>query len=301
MSEFSESEKICVATVTTDSFIVGTLVTLDSFLKNNEWFAGDIAVICDELSERNRAYLRLVYDKIIFVEVSAELLARVAEITKVLPEFLPKRARYFSLETFRLRNYAKVLFLDSDLLFRGSIENLFALENEFIACGDGAFYNDRGRRWGSGITDETEIRVLYNTFNSGLFLVDETLLTDEIYREILQFVDSRIYKTPNMMLADQVVLNLYFAGKQFLTSGKYNYLMAHKDSIFEREHINLQDAVVVHFNGQQKPWLTREILEHGSDDAVFIEACGFWFEGYIECLQKINLPSKTKDLRAEKV
>ena len=169
MSEFSDSEKTCVATVTTDSFIVGTLVTLDSFLKNNSWFTGEIVIICNELSAQNREYLELVYDKIIFLKVSGELLSRVDEITKVFPEFEAKQARYFSLETFRLRNYKRVLFLDSDLLFRGSIHDLYDLKNKFIACGDGAFYNNRGRRWGSGIADETEIRVLYNTFNSVYF------------------------------------------------------------------------------------------------------------------------------------
>ncbi len=289
-----ENENLCVTTVTTDSFIVGTLVTLDSFLKNNAWFAGEIVIICNELSEENRGFLKLVYDKIIFLQVSVKLLARVDEITKSLPEFIKKQARYYSLETFRLRDYAKVLFLDSDLLFRGSIKALFELNDDFIVCGDGAFYNRRGRRWGSGIAEEKEISVLKNTFNSGLFLIDNSLLTNEIYDGLLELVDSRIYKTPDMMLADQVVLNLYFAGRQKLVSGAFNYLMAHRDSIDSYEKINLSDAIVLHFNGRQKPWMTEEILKNGLSDAGFIKACGFWFESYTECLQKIHLQTNIK-------
>ena len=281
-------EHLCVVTVTTDSFIAGTLVTLGSFLKNNSWFAGEIVIVCNELSEQNREHLKLVCDKIIFLKVSDELLTRIAQITEAFPDFVPKQANYYSLETFRLRGYKRALFLDSDLLFRGSIRDLFKLENEFIACGDGAFYNSRGRRWGSGIEDETDIRVLYNTFNSGLFLVDDSLLTDETYNGLVKLVDKRIYKTPNMSLTDQVILNLYFAGRQHLVSGKYNCLLAHRHSIFERENIGFRDAVVLHFNGKQKPWTTGTILNHSLRDAVSIKAYELWFESYTECLRKLQ-------------
>jgi lipopolysaccharide biosynthesis glycosyltransferase len=299
--QHADDENLCVVTVTTDSFVVGTLVTLDSFLKNNSWFAGEVVIVCNELSEQNRELLKLIYDKITFLKASNELLRRIAGITETFPDFTPKQARYYSLETFRLRDYKRVLFLDSDLLFRGSIRDLFELENEFIACGDGAFYNNRGRRWGSGIEDETEIHVLRDTFNSGLFLVDDSLLTDEIYNGLLELVDPRIYKTPNMRLTDQVILNLYFANRQHLASGKYNYLLTHRNAIFEREKINLQDAIVLHFNGQQKPWMTQEILAGGLSDAVFLKACGLWFKSYTECLQRLHLRTNTKNFQDEKI
>ena len=300
----SEDKNLCVATVTTDSFIVGTLVTIYSFLKHNAWFAGEIVIICDELSAQNRAYLEFVHDKIKFFSVSEKMLAKVDGITKVFPEFSPKQARFFSLETFRLRNHEKVLFLDSDLLFRGSIENLFAAEHAFIACGDGAFYNGKGRRWGKGVEEilaGEEIKVLYDTFNSGFFLVDKTLLTDENYNGLLNLVDSRIYKTPNMKLADQVVLNIYFAGKQHLVGSEYNYLLAHRKPIYEREKIGLSDAYVLHFNGHHKPWMMEEVLRNGLRDGGFIKACGFWFESYAECLQELHLQTNMKNFLREKV
>lgn len=297
MNEFSDSENICVATVTTDSFIVGTLVTLYSFLKNNSWFKGEIVIICNNLSAQNHEYLKLVYKKIVFLKAGEKLIERVDEITKVFPEFSGKQARFYSLEIFRLRDYKRVLFLDSDLLFRSSIAGLFELKHPFIACGDGAFYAGRGRRWGSGIEDEEEIRVLYDTFNSGFFLVDASLLTDEVYKGLLALVDSRIYKTPNMKLTDQVVLNLYFAGRQHIVSGAYNYLLVHRDSIFEREKIALPEARVLHFNGRQKPWMTEEVLKYGLRDAGFVRACSFWFENYLECLEKLYLQTNIKEIR----
>jgi lipopolysaccharide biosynthesis glycosyltransferase len=298
------NKNICIATVTTDSFVVGTLVTIYSFLKYNSWFDGNIVIIYNELSEQSREYLKLVYDKIKFFSVGDEMLEKVKGITKVFPEFSPKQARFYSLETFRLRDYEKVLFLDSDLLFRGSIEDLFETEHNFVACGDGAFYNKSGRRWGKGLEEiiaGEEIEVLYNTFNSGFFLVDKTLLNDENYAGLLNLVDSRIYKTPNMKLADQVVLNIYFSGQQQLVSGVYNYLLAHRAPLFEMEKLSFTDARVLHFNGHHKPWMMDEVLRNGLRDGVFIKSCGFWFESYAECLQKLYLQTKTNGFHREKI
>jgi alpha-N-acetylglucosamine transferase len=129
--------RLCLATVTTDSFVPGTLVTLHSFLKHNRWFKGDIAIIHDQLSEEYRESLSRIYDKVRFLKADPQLLARVTEITEVFPEFASKQARFYSLETFRLREYDKVLFCDSDLLFRRPIQDLFDMPQPLIACGDG--------------------------------------------------------------------------------------------------------------------------------------------------------------------
>jgi hypothetical protein len=104
-----------------------------------------------------------------------------------------------------------------------------------------------------------------------------------------------------MRLTDQVILNLYFANRQHLASGKYNYLLAHRHSIFEREKIGLQNAVVLHFNGQQKPWMTQEVLACGLSDAVFLKACGLWFESYTECLQCLHLRASAKNFPDDKI
>ena len=285
--------RLCLATVTTDSFVPGTLVTLHSFLKHNRWFKGDIVIIHDELAGEYRQSLLGLYDKVRFLQVNPRLQTRVDEVTAVFPEFAPKQARFYSLETFRVKDYDKVLFCDSDLLFRQPIQDLFDMPHALIACGDGAYYQGRGRRWGSGVDgvdpNNSRDRVLHNTFNSGLFLVDRALLTDDHYAGLLKLVDSRIYQTANMKLADQVVLNLYFAGRQHLVSGAYNYLLEHRATIYEREGLGLTDARVLHFNGLDKPWLAHDVLRRARRSPAFIKACGFWYEGYVECLEQLYL------------
>jgi len=292
MTPPSVDSSLCLATVTTDSFVPGALVMLHSFLKHHRWFKGDIVIIHGALAAEYRTYISQIHDRVRFLQVSPQLQARVDEITGVFPEFASKQARFYSLETFQLTDYDKVLFCDSDLLFRQPIQELFEMPQALIACGDGAYYQGRGRRWGSSIDGAAPNnigRVLYNTFNSGLFLVDRALVTDDHYAGLLELVDSRIYQIPNMKLADQVVLNLYFAGQQHLVSGAYNYLLAHRAPIYEREGLGLTDARVLHFNGRHKPWLAHDVLRSAQRDPAFIKACGFWYEGHVECLQQLYL------------
>lgn len=61
---------VCVATVTTASFLPGTLVTLGSFLRQHPDFAGDLVVIHDELPDSERACLAAL-PKLRFEQVSS--------------------------------------------------------------------------------------------------------------------------------------------------------------------------------------------------------------------------------------
>lgn len=283
--------RFCLATVTTDSFAPGTMVTLHSFLNHNRWFDGDIVLIHDQLTEEYRQRLSQIYDRIRFLQVSSQLLSRVRDVVKIVPEFGHKQARFYSLETFRLRDWDKVLFCDSDLLFRQSVRDLFEMPQPLIACGDAAHYQGRGRDWlpdFNGGNQEGNRDRVHNTFNSGLFLVDLSLLTDERYKELIELVDSRIYRS-TIRQTDQVILNLCFAGHQHLVSGTYNYLLAHRAAIYEREGVSLTDARVIHFNGRKKPWMARDVMFTTQADPAFIKACEFWFAGYIACLQELYL------------
>ena len=283
----SRDARLCVATVTTDSFLAGTLVTLHSFLKHHPWFTGDIVVIHGALSADSRECLSRLHGRIRFVSVSPELQRRVEAIAAVLPEFASKQARFHSLEIFRLTGYDKVLFCDSDLLFRRSIRELFDMPHALIACGDGAYYQGRGRRWATGDG------VLDDTFNAGLFMVDGGLLTADRRAGLVELVDIRTYYTLKTRLADQVILNVYFAGQQHLVDATYNYLLAHHESIHDRERVRLSDARVVHFNGPDKPWVAESVWRIALRAPALIAAYRSWYDGYVECVQQISLQPYT--------
>jgi lipopolysaccharide biosynthesis glycosyltransferase len=283
-----KKRKICLATVTTDSFIVGTLVTIYSFLKHNSWFDGDIVVICNELAGKNKKYLENLDERVKFLSVSQNLIENVTKVVQIRPEFSAKQARFYSLETFRLKDYDQVLFCDSDLLFRGSIKEVFELQQEFIACGDGAFYKGKTRHW-------EKDRQLANTFNSGFFLVKNSLLTDSNYEKLLEIINPNIYQSPKIRQTDQVVLNLFFAGKQHLIGGIYNYLAVHWETILRNEKISLSDAKVIHFNGPQKPWMAEGVLDAIMKKTVLIKASLWWWDSYTECLEELYLKNQMQN------
>ena len=283
--------RVCLATVTTDSFVPGTLVMLHSFLAQNRWFNGDIVVIHRQLTVEHRQYLARIHENVRFLEVSAQLQARVNTIVRRYPDFASVQARFYSLETFRLRGYGKVLFCDSDLLFRCPIPELFELPQSLVVCGDAFHYRDCPREWrvrrNQAVSDALEATPYHDTFNSGVMLIAQELLTDEHYVGLLDLIDADM--DGGTTIADQVVLNMYFAGQQHLVSATYNYALGHRAAIYAKEGLRLTEAHVLHYNGPVKPWLAGRLLDASQREPGLIKACAPWFDAYVACLQHLYL------------
>jgi lipopolysaccharide biosynthesis glycosyltransferase len=279
--------RICLATVTTDSYIVGTLVTLHSFLAANAWFDGDVIVIARELSDESKRRLALVHPRIRHVQPGHELVERIARVAEILPEYATHMARFLSLEAFRLTDYDRVLVCDSDLLFRGSIEDLFGRSEPLIACGDRGFYTGERRPWlAEGASPVS--------FNSGLVLADRSCVSDEHYRGLIDLVSQEQYRRPHMTLADQIVLNLHFAGQATIVGPRYNYLLAHEGAIRAFDGTPMSDALVLHFNRRHKPWKFDQAIGIGLDQPGFIKACGLWYEAYGACLSAMHMRARSR-------
>ena len=139
------NSRLCLATVTTERYMPGTLVTLHSFLRHNPWFDGDLVVIHNQLDRDLLKILEVCFDQVRFLQVSEALRSRVQNLVACHPDLSARQARFYSLESFRLQGYEQVLFCDSDVLFRQSIEDLFALSQPLICCGDGPHYQGYGR------------------------------------------------------------------------------------------------------------------------------------------------------------
>jgi alpha-N-acetylglucosamine transferase len=264
--------RVCLATVTTDGFVPGTLVMVHSFLRHNPWFAGDIVLIHNGLEADNRGYLSGSYERIVFLQAGQELLRRVQVIVDARPDFCTKQARFYALEAFRLSEYDKVLFCDSDVLFRRAIPELFELPEPLVACGDGASFRDRG-----------------TAFNSGMFLMNAPLLTGDTYASLLEFVAPEFHGPRTRHMADQTVLNLHFRNQYHLISSSYNFLLVHHAAIYQRERLRIADAHVIHFVGPAKPWNAHDVLHAAKRHPEFAKALAFWTEAYLDFLQSIHL------------
>ena len=291
--------QLCLATVTTNSFVPGTLTMIYSFLKNNPWFSGDLLIIQDCLSGENQGHLSALYENTRFVEIGAELVTRVDKLVDEFPDFEKKRSRFSSLQAFRTEGYDRILFCDSDLLFRGSIQPLFDLSEPLIVCGDRFYYEGNPREWGLNEnldgSEEKKTALYYNTFNAGLMLFDKSVVNKDTYARLLELVDPKIYRNYQTELTDQMILNIFFSGKPHLVDAKYNYLMLHREIISKHLGVHLSDAIVLHFNGRAKPWNADQLISAASRYPAYLEAFRFWFDAFIECLQELSIRTRFKD------
>ena len=288
----------CVATVTTPSFLPGTLVTLGSFLSRHPGFAGDLVVIHDGLPESAREPLAAL-PRLRFERVSPALRGRLKRLCAACPRLRSRNARFYSLDAFRLKGYRKVLFCDSDLLFRRPVDDLFGRREALLCCGDGPYYRGHRRNAATFLEtgDPAGPGALDRTFNAGFLLIDAALLGGRDYDGLLSLLAPEGWSGVVAGQTDQIVYNRYFAGRQTLLGPTYNYLLAHARNIRERERLSADEARVLHFNMRAKPWQMRELGQwaihgHGGLLAAQTKAFGLWYDAFREQLAALHLRSR---------
>lgn len=187
--------KIAFATVVSNGYAMVFEHLLKSILRYNPKFNYDFYVFYTmtsyrTLAPRNIEYFKKLYPNIIPKSVDCE---KYDKQHKTQPKF-------YSFESFRLNQYDKVIYLDSDLLCRMSLD-------EFI--------KDLEKVTRIGMVKE----IHRSCSNAGLIIIDKSFLTDEIYNDLLNF-EYRLYK--DEFGNDQAVYNVYFRNKIFEINRKYN-------------------------------------------------------------------------------
>ena len=313
----SRLSRICLVTGTTDGFVPGTFAMLGTFLKHHPRFDGDIIVIHDGLSAASREALAPLSERLRFEPVSPELRGRLARLWAGQPKLRGRLAHFYSLEAFRLHGYRKVLYCDGDLLFRAPVAELFDSREALLCCGDSPHLRglprdavtwlpvgdvpDRAAGAGPGpparIPEPAPGRppgvppTLSGTFNSGLLVIDEGLVREGCYAGLLELVSEETWRHTRVRIADQLVLNRYFAGRQTLVSSTYNYLLPLADLIRAREGVGIGSAKVLHFRAPFKPWRPDAMLAWAGREARQAMTPGYklWYGAYVDCLAKARL------------
>ena len=293
----------CVATVATPSFLPGAVVTLGSFLDRHPGFAGDLVVIHDGLPKAAREPLAAL-PRLRFERISAALRGRIGRLCAARPELRPRKARFWSLEAFRLDGYRKVLFCDSDLLFRQPVDDLFRRREALLCCGDGPFHCGH-RRDAATFLETAEPAgpgALERTFNAGFLLIDAALTGGRDYGGLLSQVAPGRWRGVAAAQTDQIVYNRHFAGRQTLVGATYNYLLAHARDIRAHEGLAAGQARVLHFNMRAKPWQMRELAQWAAQDqgALLLEqakAFDLWNEAFRDQLAALHLRARVRGLR----
>lgn len=248
---------LCLATVSTDDFLSGTIVAIHSFLRTNQWFAGDIVVLHDgDLSPGSIRDLLQRWPALKVRRIPSDLSRAIDALVHATPRLATRRARFHSVAALSLNEYSQVLFCDSDVLFQASILPMFrAVQSDVVAVGDRCYL--RGYGWDKDSFAEVRpmaAGALYPTFNAGFMLFSATALDGEDYCHALSLLAPELWAGIVASHTDQLVLNRIFSHRVTLVSWQFNYLLFYAPLIAEAEQIPFDAIAMLHFNGTPKPW-----------------------------------------------
>jgi lipopolysaccharide biosynthesis glycosyltransferase len=284
-------DKICMVTVTTENYVQWTMTMIYSFVKSNEWFQGDIILVCNDLSDEQKASFG-IFPTIKLITPSEMLLEKVADLCRHIPGFTKLSALFYSLEIFNLEGYSKVLFLDSDMLVVKPVKEVFEFEAPFLASAETCWYLGNGRR-----TDTYESvqsfpdpgQFINNPVNSGFMVIDKHFINVTNYKGMVDMIDPGLWAEKNTFHADQLVINLFFKDRINLVDARYNFRPTNAREIFIKDHVTLEDASIIHYYRQYKPWNFNEVFELSQRNMLHIKAFRLWYEWYVDMLKYAHL------------
>ena len=260
------SNKYAIVTITDKIFLKGTIALFYSILKYNPEINADLIVIQQDLNPQQKEAFSH-FPNVSFLEPSMELIERIELLGSFIPSYALSPQKFFSLEVFNIRHYLQILFLDSDIICTGSIMSLFDKKDSPIyVTPDKYFYLNQQRELKTFLPCPNELRKAEKTylkcFNSGMMLVNVSLLNNFTYEKLLKLLSPLTYADVQTGHSDQYLLNLYFQKGFKYLSIKYNYLMHAQKHITKEEEMTVDEAVLVHFVKYPKPWLSRKSNEY---------------------------------------
>lgn len=261
-----------LVTVSSPDFRIGTEVMLASFLATNPWFDGDIVVLHSRLAEADQAALAAAFPRLACRSASPRLADAIDALTAAHPHLASRRDRFLSLETLLLSAPGKILFADSDLLFRGDISSLLTRDAPLVAAPDAAMLrgNQRDADTLAEVAAQGEARA---SFNAGLLVYDpDPALAGTLW----PLLDPAGWSRIASQHTDQAVWNLLLRDRVELVGTGFNLMIGHRAASFAHEAVHVVDAHVLHFNGAAKPWRPDVHAEAIARDPGYSDALRLW-------------------------
>ncbi|VVU94477.1 Glycosyl transferase family 8 [seawater metagenome] len=224
-----DSKDILLTTVCNDKYIDGLLILLLSIIKNNKNFDYKLKIYYQEdFSASNKMKVKKIYQNVEFEDVQEEFYKDVYKW-------------FMCLCAFKEYEYKRVVFIDSDMICLGDINDIINANVNGIGFCPDINFNILNNFW---IT----IPKLFD-FNTGLMVIDKEYRTPEFYNKLLEYSK----KQPDAHLGDQTILNRLLLGKwiTYLPS-RYNC----KRNVFYNLNYNFyNNPKIIHFCGGNKPFL----------------------------------------------
>lgn len=217
--------------IATKNFSIPLGVALYSLSKTNT--SKDVVILYDEYFEELEIYKKKFNLKIFLKQIDVNLYKDI--------KFLNPNRKWdynpaFRFEIFKL-NYDKIIYLDLDILIKKSLDELFDIEGDFLAC---ELHN---------LTNKHYVLGDQKGFNAGVLVISKKYLNIETFNKLIEISKS------SCSTGNQKILNSYFFDKVTFLDIKYNLTT----DFLTLE--NLKKAFVIHYIGHEKPWNSNKIEE----------------------------------------
>jgi lipopolysaccharide biosynthesis glycosyltransferase len=157
-----------------------------------------------------------------------------------------------------LKEYEKVLYLDSDIVVKDDISKLYDIDIDGFTLG--AIKNFTSGFMAKYVINDLKIDTA-EYFNSGVLLIDTAAFErNEIRDTCLELLKEH----DNLMCPDQDILNISCRGKVLFIEQDWNFPWHHLHTVLEEYYIDPQgyerymdvkkQARIIHFTSGIKPW-----------------------------------------------
>ncbi len=231
-------EPIAIVTISNDRFAVHLATMLFSLFENKSADTRyQIYIIDGQITTHNKAQLngllRYYHATPIYLHVNEKLYVNCLAWGHVSREAFYR----ISIPDLLHRSIKKALYLDSDMIIKGDLSELWQNGQLKYYC-LGAVEDPVGF---AGIT----LPPGYKYFNSGVLLMNlDEWRKNNISSKVLQFIEENPSK---IMWWDQDALNAVLYDQWFPLDYKWNY------QVFRMAHLAI-DPVIIHYNTHVKPW-----------------------------------------------
>ena len=232
-----------------DNYLIPACIMLESLMKKNKDVHFIAHTFVDDLSEKSVEKLKNT-----LANGGSEL------ISHVLPEHVMEliqnapTLQHVSIATYyRLflpyvieESVRKVLYLDCDILIRGSVEELFKEMGPdiFILGVSDINEEDHGNRVGVDVY-----------VNAGVLTMDMAGFRKMYTKESMVEEISKIMSQPTkIIMGDQDIINMLFAGHIEKVSETYNFQRLTQKAYCLKHYSFVKKAVIAHFIAADKPW-----------------------------------------------
>lgn len=264
--EFRDENKsvMYVAFCCDENYLIPVSIMLESLIRHNK----DINIVAysfkDDLSESAIRKLEKIMEKhgelrMCYLPMEAK---EIIDRAPLVGGYISKATYYRLMLPYVVGDEVdKIIYLDGDILIRGSLREVYERELKGALIGGIRDYN----------ADEFESSRGVNAYiNAGVLVIDIKNMKKKYPQEQLLKEMSALIKRNNL-LADQDIINSIFNNQIKLLPIIYNnhYLVQKKFALKERKI--MKDTIVAHFSGSIKPWTKEYFFPYTKEYYLYLK------------------------------